>query len=73
MELFEQFVKEQRYLKNVSPATEQWYKYSWKVLGPYLAPCFTAGNNGNSSSTRACESRKPSAFGGKTSTSTACS
>jgi len=50
MELFEQFVKERRYLKNVSPATEQWYKYSWKALGPYLEPSFTAGNNGNSSS-----------------------
>jgi hypothetical protein len=35
MELFEQFVKQRRYLKNVSPSTEQWYKYSWKALGPY--------------------------------------
>jgi len=49
MELFEQFVKERRYMKNVSPATEQWYKYSWKALGPYVEPCFTAGSNGNTS------------------------
>ncbi len=46
MELFEQFVKERRYLKNVSPSTEQWYKYSWKALGPYLEPCFSAEANG---------------------------
>ncbi len=46
MELFEQFVKERRYLKNVSPSTEQRYQYSWKALGRYLEPCFTAESNG---------------------------
>jgi len=33
MELFEQFVKERRYLKNVPPSTEQWCEYSWRALG----------------------------------------
>ena len=34
MQLFEQFVKERRYLKCILPSTEQRYKYSWKTLGP---------------------------------------
>jgi hypothetical protein len=46
MELFEQSVKERRYLKNVSPSTEQWYKYLWKALGAYVEPCFSEGANG---------------------------
>ena len=33
MELFEQFIRERRYLKNVLTATEQWYRYSWKAFG----------------------------------------
>jgi hypothetical protein len=30
--LFEQFAQEQKYLKNVSPATIEWYKQSLKWL-----------------------------------------
>jgi integrase/recombinase XerD len=31
--LFENFVRERRYLKNVTPRTEAWYRYSWKTIG----------------------------------------
>lgn len=34
--LFEQFVKERKYLKNVTPKTEAWYWDSWKALGDGL-------------------------------------
>ena len=30
--LFEQFVRERKYLKNVTPRTEAWYWQSWKAL-----------------------------------------
>ncbi len=33
----ERFVQERRYLKGVSPATEQWYKYSLKAFAPVLS------------------------------------
>ena len=29
---FEQFIRERQYLTNVSPATLEWYKYSFKWL-----------------------------------------
>jgi hypothetical protein len=34
--LFEQFVKERKYIKNVTPKTEDWYRQSWKALGESL-------------------------------------
>ncbi len=36
----ERFVKERRFLKGVSPATEQWYKYSLKAFAPVLSEPF---------------------------------
>jgi hypothetical protein len=30
--LFEQFLAERRYLKNVTPATLEWYETAWKAL-----------------------------------------
>ena len=32
MPLFSQFIKERQYLHNVSPATLEWYKHSFKWL-----------------------------------------
>jgi len=37
--LYEQFVKERTYLKNVSPATIQWYWSSWRPFSPFLSEC----------------------------------
>ena len=34
--LYEQFVRERRYLKNVTPATEVWYQQAWRALGSAL-------------------------------------
>jgi integrase/recombinase XerD len=34
--LFEQFVKERKYLRNVTPRTEAWYWQSWKALASNL-------------------------------------
>ena len=31
--LFEEFVRERRYLKGVSPRTQLWYQHSWHLLG----------------------------------------
>lgn len=33
----DQFIRERRILKGVSPATEQWYKYSFKAFAPVLS------------------------------------
>jgi hypothetical protein len=33
----EQFIQERRFLKGVSPATEEWYKYSFKAFAPVLS------------------------------------
>ena len=33
----ERFIQERRFLKGVSPATEQWYKYSLKAFAPVLS------------------------------------
>src|SRR5580704_2268939 len=35
--LYELSVKERRYLKNVSPHTLDWYKYSFKAFAPHVA------------------------------------
>lgn len=35
-ELFELFIRERRYLKNVSPATVEWYRQSWAAFSPTL-------------------------------------
>jgi integrase/recombinase XerD len=32
----ERFIQERRYLKGVSPATEEWYRYSFKAFSPVL-------------------------------------
>jgi integrase/recombinase XerD len=37
--LFEQFVKERTYLKNVTPATIQWYWSSWRPFAQSLVEC----------------------------------
>src|SRR5580700_7552906 len=34
--LYDLFVKERRYLKNVSPHTLDWYKYSFKAFAPHV-------------------------------------
>jgi site-specific recombinase XerD len=33
----ERFIQERRFLKGVSPATEQWYRYSFKAFAPVLS------------------------------------
>jgi integrase/recombinase XerD len=38
-ELQELFVKERRYLNNVSPNTLEWYKYSFRAFAPHLRNC----------------------------------
>jgi hypothetical protein len=38
-ELQELFVKERRYLNNVSPKTLEWYKYSFRAFAPQLKDC----------------------------------
>jgi hypothetical protein len=30
--LFEQFLKDRRFLKNVTPSTIEWYETAWKAL-----------------------------------------
>jgi integrase/recombinase XerD len=37
VKLYDLFVKERHYLKNVSPHTLDWYKYSFKAFAPHLA------------------------------------
>jgi hypothetical protein len=39
---FEQFVKERKYLKNVTPRTEAWYWQSWNALACKLVDGSTA-------------------------------
>jgi hypothetical protein len=33
----DRFIQERRFLKGVSPATEQWYKHSFKAFAPVLS------------------------------------
>jgi integrase/recombinase XerD len=36
--LYDQFIKERKYLKNVTPKTEDWYRQSWKSFATALPP-----------------------------------
>lgn len=43
--LFQQFLKERKYLRNVSPQTIEWYETAWKYFNRSATPCLTTSTS----------------------------
>ena len=43
--LFQQFLKERKYLRNVSPQTIEWYETAWKYFHRSATPCLTTSTS----------------------------
>jgi len=43
--LFQQFLKERKYLRNVSPQTIEWYETAWKYFNRSATPCLTSSTS----------------------------
>jgi len=43
--LFQQFLKERKYLRNVSPQTIEWYETAWKYFKRSATHCLTTSTS----------------------------